>query len=689
MSETTAVRRRDGRRRWTRWLAVGVVLPLLAASVVIWSVADREDELDQIPVAVVNDDKILSDPQPMAAGRALTASLTDPTTSGPDLDWTLTDSADATSGLADGSYYAVLTIPSDFSSAIVSSGTDKPVQGQLQLTSNAAASSTVPYLSNRIASAAAASLANQTTQGYLKNVYAGFNQLASSNQQAASSAAQLADGTGQLAAGATSLDQGAGSLSDAVEELAAGSTELSTASGSLATGAGESARGARGVASGAEDLDEGAGALARSAGAVDEASGDLAEASGAVARGASRLATADQRVAARAKTLAGDLRALVRDCRAEGGSVRFCRRVALARDRSAVVAAGTALGARAVRGLSRATAGTARGAAALDRADARLARAARQLDAAGGRLSRGAGEASAGATSVAAGAQQVAAASGRLASGAAQASEAAGELADGSASLDSSAAKVDSGAESLSSGLAEAAAKSPTYSTAQQDALATAVSQPVVLNETVEHTSHGNGWLVAAILGAVLWLAALVAALGVDRDAIRRFASAPVSSRRLASSLALPVVGLAAAQAVAVMVAMLVFHPSIDALVPLALLCVLASVTFALVAVALRLAFGGAGIAVFVLFLLLQVAALANVVPLETAPGPLQALNGLMPLTVFTNGANQLVAGGEVASIAGVVTVLAVWALGAFAVCVALVKRRRLLPLAPRPAAAG
>ena len=84
-----------------------------------------------MPVAVVNDDEILQDPQPMAAGRALTAALTEPSTPPQtQLDWTLTDSDDAEKGLRDGDYYAVLTIPSDFSKAIVSSGTDTPVQGQ-------------------------------------------------------------------------------------------------------------------------------------------------------------------------------------------------------------------------------------------------------------------------------------------------------------------------------------------------------------------------------------------------------------------------------------------------------------------------------------------------------------------------------------------------------------------------------
>ena len=49
----------------------------------------------------------------------------------------------------------------------------------------------------------------------------------------------------------------------------------------------------------------------------------------------------------------------------------------------------------------------------------------------------------------------------------------------------------------------------------------------------------------------------------------------------------------------------------------------------------------------FVLFLLVQIAALSNVVPLETAPAPLQRLNSLLPLTAYADAVNRLVAGGE------------------------------------------
>ena len=82
------------------------------------------------------------------------------------------------------------------------------MRGKVQLVSNSAASTTMRYISEEVVAAAATSLGNQTTQGYLKNVYDGFNQIAKSNKSAASSAESLANGTAQVSEGATQLDDG-------------------------------------------------------------------------------------------------------------------------------------------------------------------------------------------------------------------------------------------------------------------------------------------------------------------------------------------------------------------------------------------------------------------------------------------------------------------------------------------------
>jgi putative membrane protein len=139
----------------------------------------------------------------------------------------------------------------------------------------------------------------------------------------------------------------------------------------------------------------------------------------------------------------------------------------------------------------------------------------------------------------------------------------------------------------------------------------------------------------------------------------------------------MPVIGFAALQAAAVVAALLGFHPRTAAVGPLALLTLLAALSFSLLALALHVAFGRTGVMVFVLFLVLQLAASGNVIPLETAPAVLRTLNGVLPLTSYVNGASQLVSGGQAASLVEVVVVLVVWAAGSAFALVTAVKRRR------------
>ena len=101
----------------------------------------------------------------------------------------------------------------------------------------------------------------------------------------------------------------------------------------------------------------------------------------------------------------------------------------------------------------------------------------------------------------------------------------------------------------------------------------------------------------------ILWLAALAGALGLDVAGALRNALAPVSSRRIAVVQALPVLGLALAQAVAVLLAVAVLHVSMAATVPFVLVTLLAALCFSLLAYALRLALGWVGVGIFVLFL--------------------------------------------------------------------------------------
>ena len=663
---------------WRSLALVGLVLPLVAAAVLVWATTGRQDNLDRIPVAVVNNDKIIQQPQPMAAGRALAASLTEPSSGQTNLDWTLADTDDAAAGLKNGKYYAVLTIPEDFSKSILSTGTDSPVQGKLTLVSNGAASSTVPYISQATAAAAATALGQQSTQGYLGQVYDGFNQLAQNTQKTASSGEQLAQGTNQVAQGAAQLSTGADQLSTGLDQLSTGAAELATGTGSLSSGATDLAGGARSLATGANKLEGGISGVAEGAGALAKKQAGFAGDAHQVAAGSAKVARAADLLRRANRGLAIDVRALATICQQQGGSVPFCNALGRARDRAAKVAEGAAAVSGLTAGVARADKGLATGADALAAAGRKLASGASQLSGAGREVSSGADEVRSGAVSLASGAAETDQAAGQLATGAASSASGGEQLASGASSLSSGAVSADNGAQQLSQGLDKLAKQSPTYSKDQQQALEKVVSEPVVLTSSIEHTEHANGWLLGVVLGVILWLAALLGVLRRDIGRVLQHSASPISSRRLTEVQLRPAVALALAQGVAVLVAVLLLQVGMASPVKFGLLTLLAAVAFTLVGLVLRWAWGVAGLLAFVLFLLLQVAALGNVLPIETAPEPLQVLNQLLPLPAYVNAASQLVTGGSVGSLAGAVAVLLVWGLGSSFVALLLVRKRRV-----------
>ncbi len=200
------------------------------------------------------------------------------------------------------------------------------------------------------------------------------------------------------------------------------------------------------------------------------------------------------------------------------------------------------------------------------------------------------------------------------------------------------------------------------------------------LSHSLQNDKHGNGWLVAALVALVLWLAAMVGAL--RRDPVPRCGTPGRRSRRAGSpsGSSVPVLGLALVEgAGGAGRARRAPRSAPPTVVPFALLTLLAAVTFTALAYATRFLLGRAGVAGLVLLLLVQVAALGNVIPLETAPAPLRTLNAVLPLTAYVDGASQLLTGGSVGSRVADTLVLLVWAGGAVLATVLAVRRRRVV----------
>lgn len=126
--------KRFGRSRLTRAaIVVLMLLPLVYGALYLWAFWDPFGNVNKMPVALVNADKGTEvKGQKINAGAEVEKSLADDKS----LDWHIVSPAQAQQGVKDGTYYFMLELPENFSSAIASPMTGKPEKAELRAVYN-------------------------------------------------------------------------------------------------------------------------------------------------------------------------------------------------------------------------------------------------------------------------------------------------------------------------------------------------------------------------------------------------------------------------------------------------------------------------------------------------------------------------------------------------------------------------
>lgn len=214
---------------WKTWAGL-IAVPVLIMGLLTWALWSPDSDHSTATAAVVNNDEpVTVNGQLIPLGRQLAGDLTHSGNSA--YTWVLTDATDASSGLDNGTYTAVVTIPKDFSARATSAAAGKPLDATRAVVDVKTSASTGvmdPSLSQRIADSTQQTLNNQVVETYLDNIYVGFTTIHSQINQAADGAGQLADGTRQLVPGAQQLAAGAAKLAAGTAQLASGSSQLSS-----------------------------------------------------------------------------------------------------------------------------------------------------------------------------------------------------------------------------------------------------------------------------------------------------------------------------------------------------------------------------------------------------------------------------------------------------------------------------
>lgn len=226
-SEPTRVQRS---RIFRLILAVLVTAPLAFSAVYMWVMWDPTKLVNQMPVAIVNQDKPFGEGDDrVSAGAEITKNLVDSQALG----FEATDERTAMTGLASGHYYFVIKIPETFSTTL----------GLIGKSTAAPALITVVYNDNNTIKA------SQIGDVAMSRINAAVLEGVSS-----SAVGKMVDGVDKLGSGLKRAADGSGQLADGTHKLKAGSDQLADGLLKLQAGTDQLGDGARQVADGVEQL---------------------------------------------------------------------------------------------------------------------------------------------------------------------------------------------------------------------------------------------------------------------------------------------------------------------------------------------------------------------------------------------------------------------------------------------------
>ncbi|MEV2276220.1 YhgE/Pip domain-containing protein [Nocardiopsis sp. NPDC049922] len=641
----------------TAALAALLLIPLLYSGMYLWSFWDPFGRMSHLPVALVNEDvPVTVEDERIDAGAELADTLID----GGDLDWQPVDAEEAARGLGDGTYYMTLTIPADFSENLTSPSRDheEPIPAMLEAHYNDSNSFIVRQLGNSAFKEVRDAVADSAIDGYLDEIFLGFNEIQGQTEEAA-------DGAGQIAGGAGDAEEGSGELSNGIDtahtgagDLSSGLNELYTGSRTLAEGADTASEQVSAKADRLNELaDEYLPRLEEDIPTIQERASQIAVVANGLVTAldalpqeidTARISAADQRLDAwmeqhpELETEQPELYGILTEAQyVTDTALSTAAYVNDNREEIDTTAREAADLAAQAESVSEDLPGY------VDQAEA-ARDDVNDLDEGLAALAEGAAEIRDGLAVASGGASDLDDGLGQLSGGAGELHEGLGELASGS--------------DELADGLTEGAEEIPTYSDQGRETAADMMSQPVRLDTQIENEAPNYGTGFAPFFVPLsLWVGAMVVFMVLPALSSRALASSASSWRVAFAGRAVPL--LLGFGQVLVMLGALHAFLGLDAWDwPLLLaFLLLTSAAFTATVQYLNVRFNAAGRVVALVLLVLQLTSAGGTYPIETSPGFFQAIAPFLPLHWAVTAMRQLLGGGDMSIVWTAFGVMSLW----------------------------
>lgn len=242
-----------------------IIVPLIYAGFFLAGYWNPYGKLDNLPVAVVNQDKgSMMDGERIEAGKEFVKELK----GNQELDFHFILEEKADKGLKNGDYYMVLTIPKDFSKNISTLMDDQPIPAKLISKTNPGENFVASQISSTAVEKINEKISKSITKTYADGVFTKFSELATGLENAGNGSnevyqgindanhamAKLGDGYSELNQGMNQLTAGSNKLLHGKEALSSGAANLEKGSLSLSQGMGKLSAGLDTIKTGGEQV---------------------------------------------------------------------------------------------------------------------------------------------------------------------------------------------------------------------------------------------------------------------------------------------------------------------------------------------------------------------------------------------------------------------------------------------------
>lgn len=255
------------------------LLPLLFGGLFVWSYFDPIGNFDKVPVALVNSDE--GDVGDQVVDELLDVSP---------MDFHVLTAEEARQGVADGTYYLAMELPTDFTEAATSVQSENPRQAKINVTLNETNGFIPTMLGNTAMEQVATAVSNTIGSEVVNQLFVGFNTIGDAMDQASEGAGKLDDGAKSAEEGSGKLQEGGGKLDDGIQELNSKVQQLPEKVVELDSGVGKLQDGAQQLSDGIGTAAGGSQQLADGMGKIQDATNRLGQGATAVAGGVDRIA---------------------------------------------------------------------------------------------------------------------------------------------------------------------------------------------------------------------------------------------------------------------------------------------------------------------------------------------------------------------------------------------------------------